>query len=161
MAFELKALENFTRDEKIDFLFDYIKALLKTESDREAIFANISSIIMATINDLNWVGFYIYKEKELVLGPFQGLPACTRLSLDSGVCAKSFREKRTIRVDNVHEFIDHIACDSNSNSELVVPIIKDEKVIAVLDLDSPTLKRFTTDDEKIFEKLVKMIEATL
>ncbi len=163
MAFELKTLDGLSEDEKIDFLYDYVKALLKIESDVGAVFANVSSIIMTTVRDLNWAGFYIYKPERnaLILGAFQGLPACTELSLEAGVCAKSFREKRTIRVDDVHEFKDHVACDSNSNSELVVPIIKNKKVVAVLDLDSPKLSRFTAKDEEIFEKLVRMIEETL
>ena len=113
---------------------------------------------MGSIRDLNWAGFYFYKENQLVLGPFQGLPACTRLSLDKGVCAKAFCDEEVIKVDDVHEFIDHIACDSASESELVIPLFYDEKVYGVLDLDAPIKSRFTDIEVEGFAKIARLIE---
>jgi L-methionine (R)-S-oxide reductase len=116
--------------------------------------ANITAFIMHEMPDLNWVGFYIYNKKELVLGPFQGKLACTKIPLNRGVCGFAARERKTTVVDDVHTFADHIACDSASNSELVVPIIQSEELFAVLDLDSPTKARFNTQDMAKVEELV-------
>ncbi|NLM35293.1 MAG: GAF domain-containing protein, partial [Clostridiales bacterium] len=107
--------------------------------------------------DSNWVGFYLYKDGQLVLGPFQGLPACCRIDIGSGVCGNAAQLKKTLRVDNVHNFEGHIACDSASNSELVIPIIKDEKLIGVLDIDSPKFNGFSDLDQKYLESIVETI----
>ncbi len=124
-----------------------IKELLK-EEDMIAALSNISACIMENYEDLNWAGFYLVKNNELVLGPFQGKVACTHIPFDKGVCGKCYRDKATQRIDNVLEIEDHIACDSNSRSELCVPVIVDDEVIMEIDLDSPNTNRFTLDEEK-------------
>ena len=158
MTFELKGLVNLDDRKRMDELMNFIKIQLDDESDKLALMSNISAFIMGSIRDLNWAGFYFYKEDELILGPFQGLPACTRLSLDKGVCAKAFCNKKTIKVDDVHESTDHIACDSQSESELVLPLFNEEKVYGVLDLDSPIKNRFTDIELEGFTKIAKLIE---
>ena len=160
MSIEIRGVENLNDQERIDELINYVKIQLDDESDSLALMSNISSFIMATINDLNWSGFYFYKQKEdeLVLGPFQGLPACTRLSLDKGVCAKAYRDEEITKVDDVHQFADHIACDSASESELVIPLFNQGKVYGVLDLDSPIKNRFTDIEVEGFGKIGKLIE---
>jgi L-methionine (R)-S-oxide reductase len=105
--------------------------------------------------DLNWAGFYLYKEGELVLGPFQGNPACVRIALGKGVCGCAAQLNQTLVVENVHEFPGHIACDSASNSEIVVPLIKDEQLIGVLDLDSPSMARFDEEDARGLNELAE------
>lgn len=160
MSFELKGIENLDNLGRLKYMLDFSKATIDTESDFIAMMANISSIIMATIEDLNWAGFYIVRDGELVLGPFQGLPACTRLR-DEGVCVASWKSKKPVRVENVHEFDGHVACDSASNSELVLPLLLNNEVVAVLDLDSPLIGRFTEVEEEYFVKLVKEMEREL
>lgn len=160
MTLEIKGIENLTDRERLDYMYDLGRASIDTEADMIAMMANISAVIMGTISDLNWAGFYIVKDCELVLGPFQGLPACTRLK-DGGVCWRAYVDKRSVRVDDVHDFDGHIACDSASNSELVVPIIIGGEVIGVLDLDSPKFARFSEDDQVAFEKLVRYMEDEL
>ena len=160
MSIEIRGIENLNDQQRIDELISYVKIQLDDESDSLALMSNISSFIMTTIKDLNWSGFYFYKqqEDELVLGPFQGLPACTRLSLDKGVCAKAYRDEEITKVDDVHEFADHIACDSASESELVIPLFNQGKVYGVLDLDSPIKNRFTDIEVEGFRKIGKLIE---
>lgn len=136
-----------------------LDALIIGEKNLIANLANIASWIYHTMPDLNWSGFYLWNEedKELVLGPFQGKPACIRIKPERGVCGASYTQKKTMRIDDVHAFPGHIACDSASLSELVVPLMKNGKVFAVLDLDSPKTNRFSEEDEReltrIFEKL--------
>lgn len=161
MSFTLKGTENLSVQEKYDFIKLFIKGQVRDESDPLALMANISAIIMALVDDLNWAGFYLVREDELVLGPFQGLPACTRLSYDKGVCAKAWRDKKPVRVEDVHAFPDHVACDSASNSELVIPLIKDGKVYGVLDLDSPSLSRFSQEDQRNFVDIVDIFQESL
>lgn len=123
------------------------------ETDLLATTANFVGILFAEIPDINWLGIYVRREDELVLGPFQGLPACVHIPLGQGVCGTAAREMQTQRVDNVHEFAGHIACDPNSRSELVVPLIANGAVFAVLDIDSPHAARFSVDDQAGVEKL--------
>jgi GAF domain-containing protein len=106
--------------------------------------------------DLNWTGFYLLKDGVLVLGPFQGKPACVRIEIGKGVCGTAAEQQQTILVDNVHDFPGHIACDSASNSEIVVPLISDGQLIGVLDLDSPSLGRFDDEDARGLNELVKV-----
>lgn len=160
MSFELKGIDNLDNLERLKYMLSFSKATIETESDFIAMMANISSIIMATIEGLNWAGFYIVREDELVLGPFQGLPACTRLK-DEGVCVASWKSKKPVRVENVHEFDGHVACDSATNSELVVPVILNDEVVAVLDLDSPLVARFSEVEEKYFVNLVEEMKKEL
>lgn len=127
------------------------------EKDKLAALCNITSLLFYENKDLNWLGFYFFKDNELVLGPFQGKVACTHLSLDKGVCAAAFNKQEILNVKNVHEFAGHIACDSASNSELVIPLTIDNKKIGVLDIDSPILNRFSQDDEETFLEIAKLI----
>jgi|SRR5688572_18506250 len=138
-------------------LLDQARALLDGERDRTANAANLSSLIYHSLPDVNWAGFYWLKGSELVLGPFQGKPACVRIALGKGVCGTAMRERRTIVVPDVHAFPGHIACDSASNSELVVPVGD----WGVLDLDSPSFERFDEVDARNLEALVAVfLEAT-
>ena len=146
--------------ERLDYMLDFGRATIKTESDMIAMMANISSIIFNSVEDLNWAGFYIVREDELVLGPFQGMPACTRLA-EEGVCVAAWKDKKVMRVENVHDFPGHVACDSASNSELVLPIIVKGEVIGVLDLDSPKIGRFRELEEEKFIELVRAMEEEL
>ncbi|MBY0555511.1 GAF domain-containing protein [bacterium] len=114
---------------------------------------------MAHFRDINWVGFYLVAEEPdtLWLGPFQGNPACTMIPFKKGVCGAAAQDKKTMRIENVDEFPGHIVCDSRSKSEVVIPIIKNNKVIGVLDVDSASLNRFSVDDQKFFENVVSII----
>jgi GAF domain-containing protein len=135
-------------------LLEQARALMAGEPDRIANAANLSALVYHALPDLNWVGFYLYDGNELVVGPFQGLPACVRIPLDKGVCGAAARTRRTQRVDDVHAFPGHIACDSASNSELVVPLIADDgRLLGVFDLDSPKPARFDADDQTGLEAL--------
>lgn len=160
MTLEIKGIENLDNVGRLDYMVEFGKATIKTEADMIAMMANISSIIFNVVEDLNWAGFYLVKEDELVLGPFQGLPACTRL-VDEGVCVAAWKDKKVMRIENVHDFPGHVACDSASNSELVLPILVKDEVIGVLDLDSPSLGRFTSLEEEKFRQLVKAMEEEL
>ncbi|ALQ94658.1 GAF domain-containing protein [Xylella fastidiosa] len=137
------------------------KALIHGETDRIANAANLAALIFHSLPGLNWVGFYFYDGRELVVGPFQGLPACIRIPLDKGVCGTAARTRRTQRIDDVDTFPDHIACDSASRSELVVPLLKDDTLIGVLDLDSPTCARFDSDDQTGIESLARVFVSSL
>lgn len=145
---------------KVEQLLAYLAEELKYESDPIALMANISAAIMVYIDRLNWAGFYLVKGEELVLGPFQGLPACSRLQKDKGVCARTWQTGQAVKVDDVHQFPGHVACDSASQSELVIPLHYQGEVYAVLDLDSPELGRFS-DLEAGFIQVGEMIEAAL
>ncbi len=112
---------------------------------------------MALTDNLNWAGFYLMKDEELVLGPFQGMPACNRIKIGKGVCGVAISSRQIQRINDVHKFEGHIACDSLTNSELVVPIIKEDKVLGVLDLDSIEFGRFTELEEKYFGKFVQIL----
>jgi GAF domain-containing protein len=134
-----------------------LRSLLKGETDLIANTANTAALLYHSLPDLNWAGFYFLKGDVLVLGPFQGQPACVRIPLGRGVCGTAANERRTLVVPNVHEFPGHIACDSASNSEIVIPLQKDEKVLGVLDLDSPNLGRFDDTDREGLERLVRLL----
>jgi GAF domain-containing protein len=124
-----------------------LEGLVTGERDPIANMANAAALIWETLPDLNWVGFYRNVGGELVLGPFQGRPACIRIAFGSGVCGVAAETRQVQRIDDVHAFPGHIACDSASNSELVVPIVRNGELIAVLDLDSPKMGRFSEEDE--------------
>lgn len=129
-------------------------ALLAGERDRIANAANLSALIYHALPQLNWVGFYFFDGTELVVGPFQGKPACVRIALDKGVCGAAARTRQTQRVDDVHAFAGHIACDSASNSEIVIPLVDaDGALIGVFDLDSPAHARFDADDQTGLEAI--------
>lgn len=145
-------------EENYKLMLQQVRLFFEDESDLIANLSNASSLLNFFLEDINWVGFYLLKDGELVLGPFQGLPACVRIKVGSGVCGTAAQEQKTILVDNVHEFPGHIACDGNSNSEIVVPIIKNNQIFAVLDIDSPSLNRFNNIDKKYLELFVNVIE---
>lgn len=135
-------------------LLEQARALMAGEPDRIANAANLSALVYHALPDLNWVGFYFFDGNELVVGPFQGLPACVRIALDTGVCGAAARTRQTQRVDDVHAFPGHIACDSASNSELVVPLVAaDGRLVGVFDLDSPKHARFDAEDQAGLEAL--------
>jgi GAF domain-containing protein len=131
-----------------------LAALIAGERDLIANLANSAALLFHSLPDLNWAGFYLLKDGELVVGPFQGKPACVRIALGKGVCGTAAAQRATQLVRNVHEFPGHIACDSASNSEIVVPMIRNGELIGVLDLDSPKLARFDEQDQEGLEKFV-------
>lgn len=137
-----------------------ISGLVHGEPDLIANLSNISALLNEYLADINWVGFYIMREGELVLGPFQGKVACIRIPVGRGVCGAAAATRTTQRVDDVHAFPGHIACDSASNSELVVPIIVNDRVVAVLDIDSPEYARFTPEIQQEMEAIADVL-ATL
>lgn len=136
-------------------------ALLEGEDDLVAAMANFSALLNDNLTELNWVGFYVMRGEQLVLGPFQGKVACTRIPLGKGVCGTAAFTNQTQRVADVHQFDGHIACDSASNSEIVVPVCAQGNVVAVLDIDSPIFDRFDEEDQKGLELLVKSFENCL
>ncbi len=138
------------------------QAITEGEPNLIANLSNISALLYDTVDDINWLGFYLTdSDNELVLGPFQGKVACVRIPFGKGVCGVGAQSQETQCVKNVHEFEGHIACDSASNSEIVAPIVVNGTTVAVLDIDSPTIGRFDTDDQAGLEALVKCLEASL
>ncbi|MGG3842706.1 GAF domain-containing protein [Anoxybacillus kestanbolensis] len=146
-----------TREENYALVIEQLRALISDEKNVVANLANAAALLNYFLQDINWVGFYIAQENELVLGPFQGLPACVRIPFGKGVCGTAAAEKRTVRVADVHTFPGHIACDAASQSEIVVPMIKDGHVIGVLDIDSPIKNRFDEIDERYLERFVETL----
>jgi len=140
--------------EGYELLAAQLEALLADERDFVANAAQFSAFLFHELGDLNWAGFYLNKGEQLVLGPFQGKVACVRIPFGRGVCGVAASSRQTQRVEDVHAFPGHIACDSASNSELVVPLVKDGRLIGVLDLDSPSTTRFSPDDQAGVERLV-------
>ena len=132
-----------------------LAALIQDESDALAASANFVALLYAEIPDVNWLGIYILRGDELVLGPFQGRPACVHIPLGQGVCGTSAAERRTLRVADVHQFEGHIACDPASASELVVPLMSGDQLLGVLDIDSPNEARFSAADEEGVERLCR------
>lgn len=126
-----------------------------------SLLANTSAFIFENFNHISWAGFYLFKDNELILGPFQGKVACTNIALNKGVCGKAAVLKKTLNVKDVHQFSGHIACDAKTNSELVVPILKDNKLYGVLDLDSQLFDRFQKEDQDVFETIVSILENAL
>ena len=149
-------LETLAKPELYAELQSQLRALLEGERDFIANAANFASLLYHSLPDVNWVGFYLLKGDELVLGPFQGKPACVRIAIGKGVCGVAAEQRQTILVDNVHEFPGHIACDSASNSEIVVPLVVDGQLTGVLDLDSPSLARFSDDDASGLNELTSI-----
>jgi L-methionine (R)-S-oxide reductase len=144
-----------------DGLRTQLRALIGDERDAIANLANAAALIWHTVPELNWAGFYLLRRPdELVLGPFQGKPACVRIAVGSGVCGTAVARNASVRVEDVHAFPGHIACDAASRSELVVPLRAGGRIVGVLDLDSPRVGRFTAEDEAGFEALVRALEAS-
>jgi len=148
-----------TKEENYNLVIKQLKALLHGETNQTANLANASALLNQFLENVNWVGFYLndVEKEELVLGPFQGLPACVRIPLGKGVCGTAAKKMKTERVANVHEFPGHIACDAASQSEIVVPIIKNNQLIGVLDIDSPILNRFDETDQEYLEQFVQAL----
>ncbi|RKN73034.1 GAF domain-containing protein [Paenibacillus ginsengarvi] len=144
--FHTEAYEG-SREQNYESVIRQLEALLEGEMDRIANLSNASALLNQFLDEINWVGFYLYRDGELVLGPFQGLPACVRIPLNRGVCGKAARDRSIVRVANVHDFPGHITCDAASLSEIVIPLINDGELIGVLDIDSPKLERFDEVDE--------------
>lgn len=145
-----------SKNELYTNLAEQLRSLVAGEADFIANAANLSSLLYHALPDLNWAGFYLNKGDELVLGPFQGKPACVRIAMGKGVCGTAAEQRQTIIVDNVHDFPGHIACDSASNSEIVVPLVKDERLLGVLDLDSPSFARFDDEDARGLNELAEI-----
>jgi len=149
------------RERNYEIVLQQLKALIEDEEDITANLANASALLNQFLQDINWVGFYLWKEDELVLGPFQGLPACIRIPSGNGVCGTAIAEEKTMLVANVHEFPGHIACDPKSQSEIVIPMIVQGKSFGVLDIDSPKLNRFDATDQRYLEQFVEVLIANM
>jgi L-methionine (R)-S-oxide reductase len=138
-------------------LCDELNALIAGESDWIANLANASALLYHSLADVNWSGFYLLRDAELVVGPFQGKPACVRIALGRGVCGTAAQRRETILVPDVRKFPGHIACDSASNAEIVVPMVKDGALLGVLDIDSPTTNRFDAEDQRGLQRFVEIL----
>ena len=156
MTFTISKFESLSGSELYSALGVQVSALFEDERDFIANAANLSSLLYHSLPDVNWVGFYLLKNNELVLGPFHGQPACVRIAMGKGVCGTAAELKQTVVVEDVHEFPGHIACDSASNSEIVVPLVKDGQLIGVLDIDSPSLSRFNDEDAEGLNNLARI-----
>ena len=136
-----------------------VEELMKEESWHISLFANVSALLFETMENINWAGFYLVRDRRLLLGPFQGKVACIHIAKGKGVCGTAWDADETVLVPDVHQFPGHIACDSASRSEIVIPVHRDGEVFAVLDIDSPVEERFSEKDKKGLEQIVKCIEA--
>lgn len=155
------AVNREDKAETFSFLAEQTALLLANERDSLANSANLASLIFHTLPDINWAGFYWLKQGELVLGAFQGKPACVRIQMGRGVCGVAAETRQTVVVEDVHKFPGHIACDSASNSEIVVPLMKNDELLGVLDIDSPVFKRFDATDQKALEQTIAIfLEST-
>ncbi|WP_083189732.1 GAF domain-containing protein [Orenia metallireducens] len=146
-----------TKEEIYQNIILQVKGLTSAESDLMANLANVSAVLYNNLEEVNWAGFYLWKEDQLVLGPFQGKSACVRIAKGKGVCGTSVEKKETLVVKDVHDFSGHIACDAASSSEIVVPIIIDNQIKGVLDIDSPIKARFDEVDQKYLEEVVSIL----
>lgn len=155
--FEFFKINTTDKKEFYNQLNMYLKALLGEETDFTANLSNAAALLYHTFKDINWAGFYLYKEDQLILGPFQGKPACVRIPIGKGVCGIAAHTKEIQLVEDVNLFPGHIACDAASQSEIVLPIIKDNQLIGVLDIDSPKKARFDTFDAEGLSDFVKIL----
>ena len=147
--------------EDLRLMVESARAMTEGEEDSICVLANISAVVKAYLPDINWAGFYIRRGEQLVLGPFQGLPACTRIEMGKGVCGTAAAEARSVVVEDVHGFPGHIACDAASNSEMVVPLFRGGEVWGVLDVDSPLFSRFGPDEQEALDAVGGLIDAFL
>lgn len=163
MSFELKTSSGISKEEKYELLLPQIISLIDSEPNLIANLANITSALKYSMDNFLWVGFYLIDKadeknlSELILGPFQGKVACTRIPFGKGVCGAAAKSKKTVVVDDVDKFPGHIVCDSLSKSEIVVPVIKENAVVAVLDIDSDVLSNFDSIDKEYLEKIINNI----
>src|SRR2546425_7621025 len=160
MTFQITESASRSTAEAYEALASQLSSLLAGERDLIANAANFSALIFHSLPDLNWAGFYFAQDGELVLGPFQGQPACVRIKIGQGVCGAGAAKCETVIAPNVHEFPGHITCDSASNSEIVVPLKKGQRLIGVLRIDSPSLSRFDEADAAGLERLVRILLAS-
>lgn len=142
-------------------LLKQLTALTEDETDQIAILANASALLNQFLTQVNWVGFYLWKANQLILGPFQGLPACVRIDYGKGVCGTAVKERQTQRIKNVEKFPGHIVCDSASKSEIVIPLIVNDSIFGVLDIDSPIVDRFDEIDQTYLEAFANILEQRL
>jgi L-methionine (R)-S-oxide reductase len=156
MMFQVEKYKK-TKPENYQMVSKQLKALIDGETNLIANLSNASALLNQFLDDVNWVGFYLYEEEQLVLGPFQGLPACIRIPLGKGVCGTAAEKREIIRVMDVHQFPGHIACDAATQSEIVLPILKDGRLIGVLDIDSPSKNRFDKEDEIGLKQFVDIL----
>lgn len=161
MAEELKINKDISLEKQYDLLLKQIESLVNSEEPVISNLSNITAALKQTFNKISWVGFYIKKDESLYLGPFQGNIACSIIKIGSGVCGDSAKEIKTIVVENVHEYPGHIACDAGSNSEIVVPIVYNNELFGVLDIDSYDYSSFNETDKIYLEKLCKLISEKL
>lgn len=145
------------REKNYDLLLKQLQALIEDEKNAIANYSNAAALLNQFLDRVNWAGFYLMDDGELVLGPFQGLPACVRIPLGKGVCGTAAANRETVRVEDVHSFPGHIACDAASQSEIVVPIIKNGNLLGVLDIDSPEKNRFDELDQQKLEEFVEIL----
>lgn len=157
--FELQQIHAANKTEAYAGLAQQARHLLEGERDLTANAANFSSLLYHSLADVNWLGFYFHKGGELVVGPFQGKPACVRIAMGKGVCGTAAQRRETVVVKDVHSFPGHIACDSASRSEIVVPLIKNGALLGVLDIDSPVVGRFDHEDRAGLERLAEIFLA--
>ena len=144
-----------------DLLQKQVSSLIEDESNMIAILSNVSALLNDSIDQINWIGFYLIEDNELILGPFQGHPACVHIAIGKGVCGTAVAKDESQLVADVNAFPGHIACDANSKSEIVIPIHKDSNVIGVLDIDAPITNRFNNEDKQGLENIVAIIEKQL
>ncbi|AQM41669.1 GAF domain-containing protein [Staphylococcus cohnii] len=144
-----------------DLLQKQVSSLIEDESNMIAILSNVSALLNDSLDQINWVGFYLVEDNELILGPFQGHPACVHIAIGKGVCGTAVAKDESQLVADVNAFPGHIACDANSKSEIVIPIHKDSNVIGVLDIDAPITNRFNNEDKQGLENIVAIIEKQL
>ncbi|WP_298844726.1 GAF domain-containing protein [Clostridium sp.] len=154
---KLNAVEKMTNEQKYKYMIILLEGQLSSEKNDLANLCNATAIIKAIMDRVNWAGFYILRDNTLILGMFQGLPACNRVEVGKGVCGAAVTQKKPQVVENVHDFLGHIACDKATNSEIVIPIIKDDVVYGVLDLDSQEIGRFTKLEEKYLVEFVGIL----
>ncbi|TCP64904.1 GAF domain-containing protein [Baia soyae] len=145
------------RKDQYPLILKQLQHLIEGETDWLANLSNSAAHLFHTLGQVNWVGFYLLKQDQLVLGPFQGKPACVRIPVGKGVCGTTVAENKTILVPDVHQFPGHIACDSETNSEIVIPLRAQGEIIGVLDLDSPELERFNEEDQAYLEQYVEYL----
>ena len=141
-----------------ELLLEQLKSLIENERNVIANLANTSALLHLSLEEINWAGFYLAEGEELILGPFQGKPACIRIPFGKGVCGTAAQTDTVQRIDNVHLFAGHIACDGASNAEIVIPLHKNGKVVGVLDIDSPVFHRFSETDQQILEQFCRILE---
>ena len=150
-----------TTSTNYNLLSNQLQSLIEDETNLIAILSNTSALLNDNLDQINWVGFYLIDNQELILGPFQGHPACVHIAIGKGVCGTAVAQKQTQCIADVHQFPGHIACDAQSKSEIVIPLHQNNEIIGVLDIDSPINSRFTEEDQRQLENLVSIIEQQL